>query len=224
MLWVIWLSLGYSCVPLWGPTFPWPIIFLSPPSVLQITVPLQGVLENDFAGIMPGQWQHQACVEWSHSEGAVFCWRHPSSDFHFKLDLHSDALAKPSDMPSAHVAICVQFLLVSVLLLPFNLSFTFFLCLGLPLYFVVSLFSVYSRSDSSLPSFTEKHHTAWLGSSHPTWFSTAAEPDAEKAENVDQEPSPGSRRVLRWLLGTSSILVGRSFLWSDKGQSAFQLS
>lgn len=42
-------------------------------------------------------------------------------------DLHSDALAKPSDVPSADVAICVQFLIVAVLLLPFNLSVTFLL-------------------------------------------------------------------------------------------------
>lgn len=71
----------------------------------------------------------------------------------FELHLRSEALAKPSDVPSADVAICVQFLFVSVVLLPFNLSFIFLLCFELPLYFVVALFSVYSWSASSLPSF-----------------------------------------------------------------------
>lgn len=62
----------------------------------------------------------------------------------FYLDLHSDALANPNDVPSADVAICVQFLSVSVVLLPFNLSFIFRLCLELLLYFVFALFSAYS--------------------------------------------------------------------------------
>lgn len=63
-------------------------------------------------------------------------------------------------MPSADVAICVQFLFVSIVLPPFNPSVTFPLCSELPLYFVVALFSAYSYSSSS---FIEKHHAVWLG-------------------------------------------------------------
>lgn len=44
------LSGCYPRLPLRGPIFPCPIIFLPPPSLFQMTVPLQGVLENGCVG------------------------------------------------------------------------------------------------------------------------------------------------------------------------------
>jgi len=47
-------------------------------------------------------------------------------------------------VPGADVANCVQLLFASVVLCPFNPSFTFPLCSELCLYFVVARFSAYS--------------------------------------------------------------------------------
>lgn len=97
-------------------------------------------------------------------------------------------------MPTADVAICVQFLFVSVVLPPFNPSFTFPLCSELPLYFVFALFSAYSNFFPFLPSLkstrllalaqlTETHHVAAqrVKGKSPC----AAEPNPEKAEKRD---------------------------------------
>lgn len=153
--------------------FPCPIIFLPPSSLLQMTVPLQGVMENDLVGTMQGQWQHQARVEWSHREGAVFHWRQQSSAFHFNgIFILTAWQSQPEicDVPSADVAICVQFLFVSVAVPPFNPSFTFPLCSELPLYFLAALFSAYSSSTASHSFLHWKapHCLAWLSSQKPT--------------------------------------------------------
>lgn len=138
-----------------------------------MTVPLQGVMENDLVGTMQGQWQHQARVEWSHREGAVFHWRQQSSAFQFNgIFILTAWQSQPEicDVPSADVAICVQFLFVSVAVPPFNPSFTFPLCSELPLYFLAALFSAYSWSTAShsFLHWKARHCLAWLSSQKPT--------------------------------------------------------
>lgn len=93
-------------------------------------------------------------------------------------------------MPSADVAICAQFLFVSVVLPPFNPGFTFPLWSEVPLYFVVALFSAYSQSASShslpISKSTMLLGLAWLTETHHM----AAQP--VKSESPwEAEPNPG---------------------------------
>lgn len=73
------------------------------------------------------------------------------------------------DVRRADVAICVQFLFVSIVLPPFNPSFAFPLCSELPLYFVVPLFSAHSwwTSSHSFLHWKAPRHLAWISSRNP---------------------------------------------------------